>query len=81
MGEVVFELGAGRKAVADSIDHSVGVVLLKKHGDKVFKDDPLLEIHAKNKEDADKAKEKLLSGISLGQKEPSKLKLIHEVIK
>lgn len=80
VGEVVFELGAGRKAVSDSIDHSVGVVLLKKHGDNVFKNDPLLEIHAKNKEDADKAKEKLLSGISLGQNKPSKLKLIHEVI-
>ena len=81
IGEAVFELGAGRKSVSDSIDHSVGIVLLKKHGDKIKVDEPLLEIHAKSKEDADKVKEKLLSGITFGQKEPSKLKLIHEVIK
>ena len=80
IGEVVFELGAGRKNVSEKIDHSVGIVLLKKHGDKVVKDEPLLEIHAKNKEDAEKIKRKLLSGIILEQKPPAKLKLIHETI-
>ena len=80
IGEVVFELGAGRKSVSENIDHSVGIVLLKKHGDKIIKDEPLLEIHANSKEDASKIKEKLLSDIVLRQKEPSKLKLIHEVI-
>lgn len=81
VGEAVFNLGAGRKLVSDSIDHSVGIVLLKKHGDKAIKDEPLLEIHAKSKEDADKVKEKLLSGIIFGQNPPPKLKLIHEIIK
>jgi len=80
IGEAVYSLGAGRKLVSDSIDHSVGIVLLKKRGDKIGKNESLLEIHAKSKEDADKVKEKLLSGITFGQKEPSKLKLIHEII-
>ena len=81
IGEAVYSLGAGRKLVSDSIDHSVGIVLLKKRGDKIGKNESLLEIHAKSKEDADKVKEKLLSGITFGQKEPSKLKLIHEIIR
>ncbi|OGI07621.1 MAG: thymidine phosphorylase [Candidatus Melainabacteria bacterium RIFCSPLOWO2_12_FULL_35_11] len=81
VGEAVFNLGAGRKSVSDSIDHSVGIVLLKNHGNKVIKDEPLLEIHAKSKEDADKVKEKLLSGIIFGQNPSPKLKLIHEIIK
>lgn len=80
IGEAVYSLGAGRKSVLEDIDYSVGIALLKKHGDKVIKNEPLLEIHAKSKEDAEKVKEKLLSGISFGQKEPSKLKLIHEII-
>ena len=80
IGEAVFELGAGRKNVSDCIDHSVGIVLLKKHGDKVIKDEPLLEIHAKSKGDSEEVKRKLLSGIIWGQKIPAKLKLIHEII-
>ena len=80
IGKVVFELGAGRKSVGENIDHSVGIILLKKHGDKVVKDEPLLEIHAKSKEDAEKVKGKVLSAITFGQKESSKLKLIHEIL-
>ena len=81
VGEAVYSLGAGRKSVSDNIDHSVGVVLLKKHGDKIIKNEPLLEIHGKSKEDIEKAKRKLLSGITFGQNPPSKLKLIHEIVK
>ncbi len=80
LGEAVFELGAGRKTVLENIDHAVGIVLFKKHGDKVSKNEALLEIYSKSKEDADKAKDKILSGIVFGQNQPTKLKLIHEVI-
>ncbi len=80
IGEAVYSLGAGRREVTENIDHSVGIVLLKKHGDKIIRNEPLLEIHAKSKEDIEKIKRKLLSGITFGQKEPSKLKLVHEII-
>ena len=80
IGEAVFSLGAGRKNVGESIDCSVGVVLLKKHGEMVKLGESLLEIHAKNKEDAGNAKKKILSGIVFGQGPPPKLKLIYEVI-
>ena len=81
VGEAVHRLGAGREKVEDKIDHSVGILFYKKYGDKIKKEDALLEIHAKNKEDAQKAKIKLISAIKFGQKAPSKLKLIHEKIK
>ena len=76
MGEVVHKLGAGRKEVTDKIDYTTGIKLLKKHGDKVVKDEPILEIHAKSREDADNVREKLIQAITFGQNEPSKLKLI-----
>lgn len=81
VGEAVFNLGAGRKNISDNIDHSVGVRLLKKYGDKISKNESMFEIHAKNKQDALNVKEKLLSSIKVGQNRTSKLKLVHEVIK
>ena len=80
IGEAVFSLGAGRKRAGESIDYSVGVVLLKKHGELVKLGEPFLEIHAKNKKDAENAKKKILSGIAFGQSLPSKLKLVHGII-
>ena len=80
VGEVVHALGAGRKSVSDQIDHSVGILLHKKYGDKVRIGEPLLEIHARSKEDAEIAKRKLSSALKFGQKEPSKLKLVQEIV-
>lgn len=81
VGDVVFELGAGRKAVTDSVDHSVGVVFYKKYTDKVDKNEPILEIHAKNKNHVEKVKNKLAAAVTIANNMPAKLKLIQEVIK
>lgn len=81
IGTAVFNLGAGRKEVKDKIDHSVGIVLYKKVGDKVNENEPILEIHAKSKEDANNTKNELLKGIIIGQEVVPKLQLIHEIIK
>ena len=81
LGEEVHKLGAGRKLVSDSIDHSVGVVLFKKYGNKVNNHEPLLEIHAKKNKDAENAKNKLISAITIAHNTPPKLKLVQEIIK
>lgn len=81
VGKVVHALGAGRKLVSDEIDHSVGIVLYKKYGDKVTKDESILEIHSKSKEDAKIAKLKLQDAIQIAQEKPSKLKLVCEIIR
>lgn len=56
-----FYLGAGRVKKEDKIDHSVGVVIHKKIGDKVQKEDLLLEIHYNQEE-------KLKEGLSYFKK-------------
>ena len=81
IGKSVHALGAGRTKTTDSIDHSVGIVLIKKAGDRVKESEPILEIHAKNKEDATKARAMLESSIKIGHNEPAKLKLIYEIVK
>lgn len=81
VGEIVHELGGGRKYINNRIDHSVGVIFSKKIGDKVKPGECIVEIHARSKEDAVSAKDKLNYSIGLSREETSKLKLIEEVIK
>ena len=81
VGEAVYELGAGRKVVTDSVDHSVGVILYRKYADKIGKNEPMLEIHAKSKKDAEKVKEKLITAVTISNNIPPKLKLVQEIIK
>ncbi|RIK28582.1 MAG: thymidine phosphorylase [Anaerolineae bacterium] len=46
VGEASVILGGGRAKKSDAIDHAVGIVVHRKVGDKVHKDDPLFTIHA-----------------------------------
>lgn len=55
LGNAVVELGGGRKRAQDLIDHSVGLSAIKGIGDQVSQDEPLLMLHAKTQQDADKA--------------------------
>ena len=81
IGEIVHKLGAGRQLVSDKIDHSVGIILYKKYGDKVSNDEPLLEIHTNSKNDLENVKNKLISSIRIAHNIPPKLKLVQEIIK
>ena len=50
LAECVRSLGAGRYNKEDSIDYEVGIVLNKKKGDFILKDEELLRIYYKNKD-------------------------------
>ncbi len=80
IGEAVHSIGAGRKEVSDSIDHSVGVVLYKKHGEFVKEGDSLFEIHGKNKVDINLIKDKLISSFTFSQDKTPNIKLIEAII-
>lgn len=80
IGNIVHSLGAGRKKVEDTIDHSVGILFIKKPGDYIKKGEPILEIHAKNKNDAEAAENKLISAISFSKDKTQKTKLIYEMV-
>jgi pyrimidine-nucleoside phosphorylase len=48
IGRVSLLLGGGRKTADDTIDFAVGLSEIKKVGERVEKDEPLLMIHARN---------------------------------
>jgi len=51
LGRLIIELGGGRTVVGQPIDHSVGIVIKVKIGDKLNAGDLLMEIHSAGKPD------------------------------
>ena len=70
VGNAALRLGAGRRDKEDPIDHSVGVVCLKKRGDRVDAGEPLAEIHARDDESAASAADEVLAAYELGDDAP-----------
>lgn len=80
-GLIAMELGAGRETKESSIDLAVGIVLNKKREDKVNSGDILAYIHSNNKENIERAKQKILNNIEIISELSKKLPLIYDVIK
>lgn len=75
-------LGAGRKKKEDKVDHSVGVEVLKKLGDKVSEGEPLVKLYCSSKSDVETARNLVKSAYIISEQPPKQeFKLIHEVIK
>ncbi len=50
LGNIAKKIGAGRNSLDDKIDHEVGLVLSKKVGDYVAKDEEVLKVYLKDKD-------------------------------
>lgn len=55
IGVAALHLGAGRKKPGDEIDHTTGIILRRKNGDRVSAGDVILEMYASDMSDADAA--------------------------
>lgn len=73
-------LGAGRLKADSPIDYSAGLILRKKVGDYVEKDETLITIHTNNKETISEAESIITSSYIIGINQPIKPPLIHKVI-
>ena len=74
-------LGAGRETKDSIIDHSAGIVLVKKLGDKVEIGDTLAVLHTNNKDAISAAEEKFLGAISMSDEKVEVGKLIYKTIR
>ena len=75
------DLGGGRKTKDDKIDHTAGIILIKKTGDKVEKGEVIAKLYT-NKENAVPVAEKdFLCSIEITNKKPAEQKLIYEVVR
>lgn len=81
LGELSVILGAGRLVKDDVIDPSAGIVLKQVHGDKIKKNQIILELHTnKPKEKHKEFKKKALATFSVHEKKIKLKPLILEII-
>jgi pyrimidine-nucleoside phosphorylase len=76
LGLASMSLGAGRETKDETIDHSIGIILKKKVGDKVKEGEPLALFYSDgDPEKIEQAKEKYLGAYKIGSRcvEPPKL--------
>ena len=78
LGEIAKKIGAGRNTLDDKIDYGVGIVLSKKVGDFVNKDDELLKIYLNKK---DVSVSEILGCFKINKELKSVNKLILDIIK
>ncbi|MEE2705981.1 MAG: hypothetical protein VX988_02965, partial [Planctomycetota bacterium] len=75
LGQVVVELGGGRRVKSDTIDHDVGLKMHVRIGDEIAAGRPLLDIFAKSAAAA-AVRDKLAAAIRISDKPPMPLPLI-----
>ena len=80
IGRLSVFLGAGRIKKEDEIDKTVGIVLEKKAGDKVYTGDVIAYIHANDKEKANEAVERIKKIYKIENKIPEIKKTIIKII-
>ena len=78
LGEIARIIGAGRLNKEDNIDFEVGIVLNKKVGDHIKKDEELLKIYYNNKKVQEK---EILDCFKITKTQPEKKELIKAIIK
>ena len=80
IGEAAMNLGAGRAKIDDVIDHSVGIILRKKVGDKVVKGDVIATIYA-NEKGIDIASKMIIDAYTMSQEEVKMRDVILKVVR
>ncbi len=81
IGLASMSLGAGRFKKGDPIDHSTGLVLQAKVGAHLNAGDPLIEIHARNEQEAASIQSALLACYTWSEVPVQAEPLIHAVIR
>ncbi len=82
IGLAVMLLGAGRKRKDDTIDHGVGLEVLRKTGDRVEKGDSLVRMYVSEKSDIDGAKKLILEAYEISEDSNVEMPpLIYKVIR
>jgi pyrimidine-nucleoside phosphorylase len=81
VGEAAVHLGAGRSRKGDPIDHSVGVVVHAKVGDRLRQGEPLFTLHAKDAASATEARQALIGAASFSGRSVSPLPLFYRTLR
>jgi pyrimidine-nucleoside phosphorylase len=80
VGMAALRLGAGRRTKDEGIDHAVGVLCLKKRGDRVDTGEVVAEVHARDEASATRACDEVLAAYTFGDEAPPAQPIVLETI-
>jgi pyrimidine-nucleoside phosphorylase len=80
-GMTAVALGAGRETKGAPIDHSVGIVLHAKVGERIGQGEPLFTVHARTAQEAQAAAESLLGAVAWSDAPVERGPLIYEILR
>ena len=80
IGTAAMRLGAGRTAKHDTIDHAVGIVCLRKRGDRVDVGDVLAEVHARDERAVEAVVEEVREAYELVDEAPPTRSVVLETL-
>lgn len=80
IGMASLELGAGRKIKDDIIDYKAGIVLYKKIGNSVGKDELICELYSDSKDKINSAEQMIVEALKFSRTKPKIPKLIKKII-
>jgi pyrimidine-nucleoside phosphorylase len=80
IGLAALRLGAGRQTKEDDIDHAVGILCLRKHGDAVTANDVIAEVHAQDDEAGARAVAEVLAAYEIANSAPPSRPIVLETI-
>jgi pyrimidine-nucleoside phosphorylase len=80
IGRAAMTLGAGRARKQDPVDHAVGVVLLRKVGDRVEQGEPLARVLGRDRETAARAIDEVAAAYAIGDDPIERPSLLLETI-
>ncbi|MBQ7595401.1 MAG: thymidine phosphorylase [Clostridia bacterium] len=81
IGKASVLLGAGRERKEDNIDHSAGIILLKKTGDLVHKEDIIAYLHTNSKSAVEQAEKTFSESLAFSSAKPEKRDIIIKTIR
>ncbi len=83
LGMAIIKLGGGRKTSGQKLDHAVGLANIKTIGDKVDAQTPLMQIHARNLDDAHMVEDMIKKAFTIdpSAKTADSISAIMEIIK
>ncbi len=80
IGQAVVALGGGRKDLSSRIDHSVGIELIKKEGEKVEEGESLAFIYASEEDKGEEAQLLVQNAYQFSEEPPERSPLVHYLV-
>ena len=80
IGLAALLLGAGREKAGDTVDPAVGILMKKRCGDRIEKDEPIAYMYVNNETNLDEAVSKLVNAVSVADEKPEDEALVYDII-